>query len=318
MEGTMTTTHPRRRVLRGIVAAICGLAVMVSLSACWPFPSTVNTDPNMTALHYESGVATAAKFKDCVPASTFRSDGSSDIHFLYPAQGSARDFKAQDGGETGPITVVSRDNATMKIPVVVNFFLKSSDCNTLKSFHEALGLRYHAYFDGDEQQKVPQGWIDTLKLTMGGPLDIVLDRASQNYNMRQLWNDPPTKVALEKAVNDNLPDLIKQRSGGGDYFEITSIQIGKPEPTDPNLLANINAEQSSVAKAKSAEAEAIAQEAAARAQVAVARARAAGEKALIDVLGPAGYQAAKEREIKADAIAKGINPYPSPIVAGVR
>jgi FKBP-type peptidyl-prolyl cis-trans isomerase len=313
----MTMRRPsRRRTVRGglIGLGLAGLAAVTS--GCG---SNVSTPPDMVAVHYTGGPTSGTNFKDCVPAGTYRSDGFGDTHYMYPTNQRTYDASTNPGAESGPITVVSKDNQEMSVAAAVTFQLKTGDCNILHAFHERLGLRYNAFWTGDPDVDKPEGnkgWLQLLQFVFGKSLDTTLDREAQNYTWQQLWNDPTTRTAVETAADTKLTALIKSLAGG-DYFDVLTVRIQKPDPANAQLKANISAAQAEVAKANTAEAQARAQKAAADAQVAVAKAQAASVAEQIKVLGAAGYLETLRIKNQEDAIAKGINPYPSPIVAGV-
>lgn len=279
--------------------ATVGAITAVTLAAgC----SNISTDSDQTSLHYKAGPLSSTKFANCVAPSQRNVDGAADKHFTYPTSQRTFDATGGDQSESGPFTVVSKDNAELKVPVTVTFTLKA-DCDTLRKFHERLGNRYAAYKEAGDV-----GWANLLNFVIGKPLDTTLDRVSQGYNWRDLWNNPASKAELEKAVDTDLAAQV-QRQAGGDFFDIGEVLIQKPEPANADLKNAVATEQSSVAKANSQLAEAKAQQAAADAQVSVARARAEATKAEVGALGADAW-------IRKYAIDKGMNPFPSPFFAG--
>lgn len=309
------------RKIKGGLLAIAGVGLVASMSACG---SNVQTPVGYTALHYSGGATSGAKFEDCVAPGTFRSDGFGDSHYLYPT-GNQRTYDASDdkAAEQPPITVLSSDNQELKVPVGVTFHL-NSDCQVLRQFHEKIGARNNAFWidpsSEDEKPEGNAGWLAILRFYIGKQLDTGLDREAQSYGWQKLWNDPATKSAMEAAMQTKLQGLVDGFMGaeqGKSFFVIETVRIQKPEPTNPQLRENIAAAQAAVAKADTAKAEADAQKAAAEAQVAVAKAQAAQVQEQIKVLGKDGYLATLDQQNKEKAIEKGLNPYPSPIVAGV-
>lgn len=304
-------------------AALAGaLAATLSFSAC----SVINTPSDMVALHYNGGWMTAESFINCVPASTYQTNGAGHVSYEYPT--SLRYFVADNektatGAESGSISVVSKDNTEMAIPASVGLTLVT-DCETLRAFHEKIAKRDKAFWGGSDfpdsnNDGSPDGWVKILKLYVGDTLDAALDRTSQKYNWRALWNDPDTKVELEQSVEASLSKEIDTRMGGH-FFEIKDILIKKPEPVAASLKEAIVAEQTAVAKANAAKAEAQAQEAAADAKLKAANAerevevaRAKTEAAVIEeqirVMG-------QEAWLKKYGIDKGITPWPNPVVPG--
>jgi hypothetical protein len=283
------------RLKRTTVAALALVVAALALSGC----SNVSTGSDQTALHYKAGPLSSTKFANCVPASERNIDGPADKHFTYPTSQRTYDATGGKGAESGPFTVVSKDNAEMRVPVTVTFTLKA-DCETLRKFHERLGNRYAAYDDG-------AGWAEMLNFVIGKPLDTALDRTAQGFNWRDLWNNPATKTELEKAVDGALATLV-ERQAGGVFFDIGEVLIQKPEPTNGALKDAVATEQAAVAQANSAKAKADADRVAAEAQIAVAKARGAALAAEKAALG--------EDWIKKYAIDNKITPWPSPVVAG--
>lgn len=311
-----------KKFVRFGVALAGAIAATASFSAC----SVINTPSDMVALHYNGGIMTSESFIDCVPAATYQTNGAGHVSYEYPT--SLRYFvadndKLNSGAESGSITVVSQDNTEMAIPVSVGLTL-ATDCETLRVFHEKIAKRDKAFWGGsdfpdDNHDGSPDGWVKILKLYIGDTLDTALDRTSQKYSWRKLWNDPDTKVELERAVEANLSKEIDTRMGGH-FFNITDILIKKPEPMAQSLKDAIVAEQTAVAKANAAKAEATAQEAASAAQLSaanaereVAVAKAKTEAAVIEeqirVMG-------QEAWLKKYGIDKGITPWPNPVVPG--
>lgn len=302
----------------GIIAGAVTLAL--SASGC----SVINTPSDMVALHYNGGWMTAESFVECVPASTYQNNGAGHVSYEYPT--SLRYFVADNEkqtAESGSITVVSQDNTEMAIPVSVGLTLVT-DCETLRAFHEKIAKRDKAFWGGSDfpdenHDGSPDGWVKVLKLYVGDTLDAALDRTSQKYQWRKLWNDPATKVEIEQFVEATLSKEIDTRMGGH-YFNITDILIKKPEPMAQALKDAIVAEQTAVANANAAKAEAQAQEAAADAklkaanaerevEVAKAKTEAAAIEEQIRVMGQDAW-------LKKYGIDKGITPWPNPVVPG--
>jgi len=279
---------------KGLVAAF-GAILLLTVTGC----SSVSTASDQVALHYEGGAVSSKKFAGCVPASKKDYAGPGDTFYSYPTNQRIFDATGGEDSDGNVITVVSKDNVELAVPISVNFTLKT-DCEILREFHQTIGNRYQAYMDGD---KTSEGWNKMLRLVIQQPLDTTLDRIAQNYNWRDLYNKPEVKTAIEKQVNEQLSAIVSRQTNGKEFFDNFSALVQKPTPTNQALKDNIAAEQNNVASAQAAEAKARADKAAAEAQVAVARAQAESRKAEI-----AGYGTAEEYN-KAKAIEKGLNPY---------
>jgi hypothetical protein len=274
-----------------LCAALAAVALMATGCA------SASTGPDIKDVHYQGGSFSAKKFVDCVDPSTRTGWHPGDQYYGYPTRQISYDATGGQDSESKPFTVVSVDNAELTVPATVTFRLKT-DCATLRKFHERIGARFDAAFDGSAKSSdYSKGWITMLNFVIGKPLDQALDRASQDYKWRQLWNDPITKQAIERQVSKSLGTLVA-RQADGQFFEDFSVLIQKPDPTNDALKQAVAEEQAAVAQANSESAKAAAQEAQAKAdaakanaQVAVAQAEAKKQKALIDGYGgPEAYK----------------------------
>lgn len=271
--------------IRTLCALLVGLALLVTSCA------SASTGPDMVDVHYQGGTFSSKKFVDCVDPSTRTGFHPGDKYYGYPTRQISYDATGGKDSESSSFTVVSADNAEMRVPATVTFRLQT-DCKTLRQFHERIGARYNAAFDGSgKSSDYPDGWITMLNFVIGKPLDQALDRAAQGYKWRELWNDPKVKQSVEKSVSENLATLVK-RQADGDFFEDFSVLIQKPDPTNPALKDAVAEEQAAVAKADSRAAEARAQElqanadaARARAEIAVAKADAEKRRAEVEGYG---------------------------------
>lgn len=288
----------------GGAVALCLLLLIVAR------PSSISTGPDQVALHYKGGAFSSKKFSDCVAPSNREFDGPGDLHFAYPASQTNFVFDAE-GGDSGPITFVTRDGIEMTVEGVTNFLLNTS-CEpieigsstyaggALQRFHELIGNRYNAYMTTDGVRS--EGWRQMLNVYIFRPLDTATDRAGQNYTYTELYTDPNKKAQWEQDVLEQLPDLVnRQTDGDTEFFQNFAVTFQKPEPPQ-SIKDELVKQQAAVAKAKAAEAEAAAREAAAQAQVAVERAEAAKIAQRVRVLGRDGY-------LQQYAIDKGINPF---------
>lgn len=271
------------------------MAGVLLLTGC----SSVSTATDQVALEYNGyNIIPADKsFEACHEGGKQTYSGPGNEFIYFPVNQRSFDATGSSSSERGPFTVVSDDNAELRVPVSVTFNLKS-DCTALREFYEKIGRKYDA---GMTDGRTNQGWRNMLDFVIGQPLDVTLDRVAQQYDWRKIWNDEAVRVELENAVRESLPTQVKNRAGG-DYFENFAVLVQKPDPVSEDLKNAIVAEQSGVAKANASEAEAVAQVRAAEAQVAVAEAQARARQAEI-----AGYGSA-EAYNEARMIEKGLNP----------
>lgn len=286
---------PRRFLKTAGAVVTVGVLLVVGLSSC----SSVSTATDQVALEYNgyNVIPADQSFEGCHEGGKQSYSGPGNEFVYFPVNQRSFDATGSESSERGPFTVVSDDNAELKVPVSVTFNL-TGDCDSLKEFYEKIGRKYDA---GMEDGRTNAGWRNMLDFVIGQPLDVTLDRVAQQYDWRKIWNDEAVRVEFENAVRDSLPAQVKNRAGG-DYFENFAVLVQKPDPVSEDLKNAIVAEQSGVAKANAAESQAVAQVRAAQAQVAVAQAQAQARQAEI-----AGYGSA-EAYNEAKMIERGLNP----------
>lgn len=259
------------------VGVIGLMAASILLSSCG-----FSTPSDMVAVQEGKGWE-AKKVKGC-KAPNERAFWGNDKYAYYPTNEREWVATGQDSSDAGRMKSVTNDNVEMYIPVTIQFNM-ITDCDTITEFYMKHGRRNKAYFD--ENGDYDQNWVNMLEKLVATPTDATLDRIIQDYNWRDVWNDPATKTEMETKLTAALnsdTSLLVQRAQGK-YFEDFSVLIGKPSPVEDALAQAVAAEQTSVATAKSAEAQASAEEAQALAEVAVSKAEAAKKEAEINGYG---------------------------------
>ncbi|WP_203985554.1 SPFH domain-containing protein [Sphaerisporangium rufum] len=236
----------RRLLLRGVLLTVIAIVVLGFVaSGC----SKVSTAPDEVRLHYAGGAFEAIKFEKCInPSSGATYLGPGDSSYSYPFGQRTFDFSGSDDAESGPISIVSKDNVQLKVAGSATFTLNTS-CETLRRFHERIGLKYVAYFDGSESSS---GWRRMLNFYFKQPLDRAMDAASQEFEWKKLFNDPNAKQQWEQRVGVLARQFIKE-TAGADYFCQPNyggsgecgdvvLTIQKPEPPQ-SLIDALAAEQ---------------------------------------------------------------------------
>jgi hypothetical protein len=236
---TGSGTAGRTRIRARLAGALAGAALVAGLTGC----SSVTTEADATGLHYNGHVLipTDPSFEDCVKTSTQRFDGPGDQHYLYPAGQRTFRFDSAPGAQSGPISVVSRDNVQLAVAGVATFNLETDDCTDLRKFHENIGIKYKAYMDGGETS---DGWLEMLNTYIKQPLDRAMDAAAQEFTWKDLYNNPAVKTAWEKRVGQLAPEFVRQ-TATEDYFKNFSLTIQKPQPPD-NIVQALAAEQQAI------------------------------------------------------------------------
>jgi hypothetical protein len=264
----------------------------------------------MVAIRVGAGPLESKRVKGVVPSNERKWFWTTnDRYYYYPTSEREWDATGQPGSDGPQFTSVTKDNVVMTIPVTVRFTLKTDDASIVK-FYEKYGRRYGVEFNSDGEWN--DAWLQVLRKIVADPADATLDRIVQNYRWRDVWNDPKTKVEIEKKLADALTssDSLLVQTAKGSYFEGVSVLVGTPSPERQELKDAVAKEQQAVADAQSKEAEANARAAQARAEVLVAKAQASKKAAEI-----AGYPDVGSF-LRAQMIEKGMNPYQPQYVWG--
>jgi hypothetical protein len=249
-----------------------------------------NIPPDMVALRVGAGPFEPKKIKECIPANDRKLFWeTNDSYYPFPTSEREWDATGKKGSDSNPFTSVTKDNVVMRI--------------TLKKFYAKYARRYGAQFETDGTYN--EQWETLLRKLVADPTDQSLDRIVQKYEWRNVWNEPKTKVAIERELDQRLTSKgsLMIQTAKGSYFEGISVLVGTPTPDRQELKDAVALEQQAVADAKSKEAEANAREAQARAEIAWAKALAEKRRQTI-----AGYPDV-DSYLKAQAIKKGQNPY---------
>ena len=208
--------------MKKFAIAVIGLFALFALSAC----SSVSTNPDEVALHYKGGDFSSKKFADCVDSSSRSWDGPGDNHFIYPAGQRTFSFTGSKGSESKPIsTKTATTGVNVAIAGFVTFTLKT-DCDTLRKFHETVGAKYKAYWDGSGEEST--GWGKFLNDYLKVPLDSTMDRAGLNFDASTLTYSTEAQDKFEEDVKNALPSAVKAALGD-DFIKINAVQIKSPE-----------------------------------------------------------------------------------------
>lgn len=262
----MSTKKNTRSKVAGVVFGALALTAMTTLLAA----SSVSTGPNEVAIHIGGGPIEDAAIKTCVPSETkqvFNSPG--DEYVRYSTSQRDWDATGQPGSDMGAYHAVSKDNVEMQVPIIVRFY-QLTDCETLKAFYKNLGQRYGASINEDGSGN--EGWQIMIRKIVADPVDVELGRIVQKYDWTDVRNDPKVRTEIADTLRDEITGLVDSNAQGH-YFEHFSVLVKKPEPTDPELKAEINnaqkakyAAEAAKVTAKAARLQAIAEQKSAQAQ----------------------------------------------------
>ncbi|OYN81707.1 SPFH domain-containing protein [Mycolicibacterium sphagni] len=301
-----------------IVALAMAGAAAVTLSAC---STSVPAGSQAVKVDTYAVIPTDPTVEGCIKPeqNEWNPPGGFDA-YLYPSRQISFDASDDKDAEAPSTVVVSNAEAPaeLKVPVTVTFDL-TQDCEKLKQFHRDFGTKYQGWLT--EEGAVTQGWKDLLNYVIGQPLRNTLVSIAQKYPWREIWNDEKIRIEFQNALTQTLPQVSKDRTNGVEYFTNFQVTVMKPDPVDGGLKSAIVAEQQAIAQAKATEAQGVsaanAAKATADAQVAQAEAqtKVAVQEALKRKAEISGYPDV-DAYLKAQAITKGITPWPSPVIAG--
>ncbi|GAA1667393.1 hypothetical protein GCM10009745_07050 [Kribbella yunnanensis] len=224
-----------------------GIVTVIVIIALFNIFNFADTDANKIGLHYGGGVVEDKKFKSIIPpGSTNSLIGPGDTVYAYPIDqrsyiigGAGADTDAGD-----EVTVVSKDNVRLGVRVQVYFTLNRTE-DTIKSFHERIGLKTDAYTD--------RGWNDMLQSYFRPQIDRALSAVATNYVWAELYNNEAKKSEFQTAASKEFTRLLPA-AVGGDYFcgpayngnnacgEL-SFTVQKPTPLDKGIIDGLEAKQ---------------------------------------------------------------------------
>ncbi|GAA0610673.1 SPFH domain-containing protein [Kribbella sandramycini] len=242
--GTTTVKSNGGAVGKVIGFVVVAIIVIIALFNIFNF---ADTDANKIGLHYGGGVVEDKKFKSVIPpGSTNSLIGPGDTVYAYPIDqrsyiigGAGADTDAGD-----EVTVVSKDNVRLGVRVQVYFTLNRTE-ETLKSFHERIGLKTDAFTE--------RGWNSMLQSYFRPQIDRALSAVATNYAWAELYNNEAKKSEFQTAAAKEFTRLLPA-AVGGDYFcgpsynggnacgEL-SFTVQKPTPLDKGIIDGLEAKQ---------------------------------------------------------------------------
>ncbi|MFY1636091.1 SPFH domain-containing protein [Solwaraspora sp. WMMB335] len=216
-------TRARRAVAGAGLAALLVLAV----TGC----TTISTESDQVALHYDAGAFSSTTYQECVTQNNRAWDGPGEKYYVYPAGQRTFDFTGVENSESPPFVVVSKDNQELTVSGGLTFHLDTScddDGGMLREFHEEIGLKFQPVMDGDG--RTTDRWLEMLRFYIGHPLQRAMTTEAQKYDWLALYNDPATRAAFETAINEDLGAAVQATTGGRAYFLQFNLTLQKPTP----------------------------------------------------------------------------------------
>ncbi|WBB96173.1 SPFH domain-containing protein [Solwaraspora sp. WMMA2080] len=261
-----------RRQLR-VIAGV-GALLVLTVTGC----TTVSTESDQVALHYDAGAFSSTTYQACVTQNNRTWDGPGERYYVYPAGQRTFDFTGNEGSESTPFVVVSKDNQELTVSGGLTFHLDTScadEGGMLREFHEEIGLKFQPVMDGDG--RTTKHWLDLLRFYIGQPLHKAMTTEAQKYDWLALYNDPATRAAFETAINEDLGAAVQATTGGRAYFLQFNLTLQKPTPRQ-DLVDGLAAVQVAITERR-----AIVE------QNATVEEKLKQIRQLVEVLGPEGY-----------------------------
>lgn len=322
------TAPPKPGPLAYIITAAVLLAFIVGAIALGRATfMSYSTQPNNVALAYNDGPIANRTYDKLIPPGTREAQGFGDVAFSYPTDQRDWDFAGvQERSDANPLRIVvkgigGQGSAEIHQPGIVRFIL-DTDEETLKGFHEQLGLRYGAY--ANEEGEMGEGWQSiVLPKYLETPLRRTMQEvaAEKQYTVDALYLQPALRTEWANLTLERLPNAVKAEVDSRmQFFGGFTLDLGQPPVLPDGIRQNLDAEQTALSDARrqqteaKAKADAITANAQAEVTRAESEARIAAAEAAKRTAEANGYGGFDERN-KARAIENGLNPYQPTIVA---
>lgn len=228
-------------MIRSRVAATAGVAAMVlAVAGC----SISSPTPQNLGLNYSDGPFEGRKFVSCNVSGERNSDGAFNDHYYYPKGQRTFTFSTDEGADSGPLSVSTRDSVELIARGTVTFHLNTSceeytdsDGRTwpggrIQKFHEQYGSKSYnghpAYSEDENEDNGGEGWDGFVAVYVRDVVENAMDTNGASYPWPDLYSNSEVRGKWEKAVVESVPGLI-ERQLGGDLLVVDSILIQKPD-----------------------------------------------------------------------------------------
>ena len=243
----MARDKERRSVLRRFVSAVVLVVIgFILVSVIASNSGYDSTEINEIGLIYEGGVIQDKVYKGLLePGATNNRVGLGSTVYRYRIDQRSWIAKAGDTTDTVPVTIVSEDDVRLSVEYQLYFKL-NLDEDTLRKFHENLGVKTAAWTTG--------GWVEMLQTYFDPQVERALEAAGLKFKWRDLYGSEEARIAFQDDTVANLKRNIFEVIGD-DYFcgpaytgpgsecgDFTFI-VGKPTPTNPEIVAAVESEQ---------------------------------------------------------------------------
>jgi regulator of protease activity HflC (stomatin/prohibitin superfamily) len=197
-----------------ITLAFIAAALLVVFIIAWPFKKVAN---GYVGLSYGGGLIEGQHFQgeQIGPKSLFF-NGFFDHLYTYPT--TQRNYiislneNEGDRGHADSISALDADGVVIQYEVAVYFKL---NLDKLQEFHQNIGLKYHAWCDGDAPN-CSDGWENMLNDSFRQQLENALQNVSRQYHT-DAFLQTETLRAIQLSVASSLKENVASVLGD-DYF----------------------------------------------------------------------------------------------------
>lgn len=200
-----------------VVSAVVAVAVVLfGIATVFAHPFR-KTNADVVALSYGGGPFEGKQYQDTIgPGSGLVNNGLFDQWYEYP--NTVRDFVASVDGEgeenVRNIPCTDNDGVRQQVELTAYFRLNTNN-DVIQTFHEDLGLKYHAWNGGS--YKDGDGWDALLAHTIRGPLESSVGIACRDYSTDQFQKGESILPKLATSIASGLKSTINEAQGH-DYF----------------------------------------------------------------------------------------------------
>ncbi len=273
----------------GPIAAVAAIIVVVIMALGFMITATYEgTPPDKIGLHYSGGPFDGTHFEGVLkPGTSNKMLGLDENLYLIPSTTRtyiiSKNAKEGDVAGADSISAPSADRVAFTFEAAVSFTVNSDstdDYATLRQWFEEICLHDKCYTD--------DGWDKMLARFFRKPLEFAIAQEAKKYDSADLYGNPKTLAAMNKAISASLADDINNNIGIKNAFcgpnESAGSRCGEfgviiKSPTPPgDVIEAYNATKASAQKVQTAKQDALAAKETANGKAEAARAAAEGDR----------------------------------------
>lgn len=232
---------PRWIVLSSLLVTVSIVVVVVGFKAL----TLASSEINERCLIYSGGIVEDKAYTGVLePGATAEPIGFGSSTYCYRIDQRSY-IGAAEGGDTRSVEVASNDDVRLVVDYQLYFKL-NQDEETLRKFHENLGVKTEAWED--------DGWRQMLREYFEPQIARAMEKAALNHDWRDLYGSEEARLAFQQETVGNLRGNIRDVIGD-DYFcgpaydgpgtecGAFTFTVSKPVPTNPSIIESVEAEQ---------------------------------------------------------------------------